>query len=118
MATIEAGEKTLQLDDDGFLANTENWNQEIAMELAKREGFDQLDEQQLEIIRFLREYYLKFHAFPILSYVCKKIQQPSECLNEEFVNPMKAWKIAGLPKMDGIQFVSVDGKNFIMQECC
>jgi tRNA 2-thiouridine synthesizing protein E len=106
------------LDDDGFLANTDNWNQEIALELAKREGYDHLDEQQGEIIRFMREYYKKFNAFPMLSYVCKKIHQPSECVNEEFINPMKAWKIAGLPKLDGIQFVSVDGKHFIMQECC
>jgi hypothetical protein len=29
-------------------------------------------------------------------------------VNEEFINPMKAWKIAGLPKPDLIGFVSVD----------
>jgi len=41
-----------------------------------------------------------------------------ECLNNEFVNPMIAWKIAGLPKLDGIHFVAVDGKHYKMEECC
>ena len=31
---------------------------------------------------------------------------------------MKAWKIAGLPKLDGIHFVSFDGKNYRLEECC
>jgi tRNA 2-thiouridine synthesizing protein E len=39
-------------------------------------------------------------------------------VNEEFINPMKAWKIAGLPKLDLVEFVAVDGKHYMMQECC
>jgi hypothetical protein len=31
---------------------------------------------------------------------------------------MKAWKIAGLPKLDLVHFVSVDGKHYMLEECC
>lgn len=86
--------------------------------MAKREGLEKLTAEQVEIIGLMREYYGKFNAFPILNYVCKNLKQPRKCVNEQFINPDKAWKIAGLPKLDGVHFVSMDGKNFIMEECC
>lgn len=118
METIQVGNKNIELDDEGFLVNSEEWNEDVARKLAEREGVAPLDDHKLEIIRFMREYYNKFHFFPILNYVCKNLDQPRECLNEEFVNPMLAWKLAGLPKMDGIEFANVRGDHYIMQECC
>jgi tRNA 2-thiouridine synthesizing protein E len=118
MNEISVAGKKIVLDDDGFLVNRENWSREVAQQIAKNENIDELDEEQIEIIEFLREYYSKYHAFPILNYVCKHVGQKKECLNKEFVNPMKAWKIAGLPKLDGIHFVAVDGKHYKLEECC
>jgi tRNA 2-thiouridine synthesizing protein E len=118
MSFIETAGKKIELDDDGFMINMDIWDQEIARKLAEREGCDSLGEQQFEIIRFMRDYYKKFSAFPMLNYVCKNLNQPKKCVNEEFINPMLAWKIAGLPKPAGIQFEAVDGKHYIMQECC
>jgi tRNA 2-thiouridine synthesizing protein E len=118
MNTIQVAGKNIELDDAGFLKNSSDWDKDVALEIAKREGFDGLDAEQFEIIFFMREYYKKFHSFPIMNYVCKNLHQPRQCITEEFINPMKAWKIAGLPKQDDIQFVAVDGKHFIMQECC
>jgi TusE/DsrC/DsvC family sulfur relay protein len=118
MSDIKVAGKNVKLDDEGFLINQDDWNHDVARGIAKKAGIDKLDDDQLEIIEFLREYYKKFNAFPILNYVCKHVKQPKECLNNEFVNPMNAWKIAGLPKLDGIHFVAVDGKNYKMEECC
>lgn len=118
MTTIQIGTKNVTIDEGGYLTNQNDWDENVAQALAKREGLEKLTAEQVEIIRFMREYYGKFNAFPILNYVCKNIKQPRKCVNEQFINPDKAWKIAGLPKMDGIQFVSMDGKNFIMEECC
>lgn len=118
MTTIQIGTKNVTIDEEGYLTNQNDWDENVAQALAKREGLEKLTSEQVEIIRFMREYYGKFNAFPILNYVCKNIKQPRKCVNEQFINPDKAWKIAGLPKMDGIQFVSMDGKNFIMEECC
>lgn len=118
MTTIRSGIKNITLDDEGYLTNPKEWDVEVARVLAEREGVKRLTDEQVEIIRFMRGYYEKFKAFPILNYVCKNLKKPRECVNEQFINPDKAWKIAGLPKLDGIHFVSMDGKNFIMEECC
>ncbi len=118
MRDIHVAGKSIQLDEEGFLVNQEDWNHDVARGIAKNAGIGALDDDQMEIIEFLRKYYKKFNAFPILNYVCKHVEQPRECLNNEFVNPMNAWKIAGLPKLDGIHFVAVDGKNYKLEECC
>ncbi len=118
MSDINVAGKRIKLDDEGFLENQEDWNHAVAREIAKIAGIDTLDDDHMEIIEFLRKYYKKFNAFPILNNVCKHVEQPRECLNNEFVNPMNAWKIAGLPRLDGIHFVAVDGKNYKMEECC
>ncbi len=102
-------DEKIRVDNEGFLVNFDGWNEDIAQILAEREGVSSLNEGKMEIIRFMRDYYAKFSAFPMLSYVCKKIHQPKECVNEEFVDPMKAWKIAGLPKPSGVEFITVDG---------
>jgi tRNA 2-thiouridine synthesizing protein E len=118
MREIDVRGKKVILDNESFLVDQESWNHDVAREIAKQLDIPHLDDEQLSIIEFLREYYQKFNAFPILSYVCKHVEQSRECVNDKFVNPMKAWKIAGLPKMDGIHFVSFDGENYRLEECC
>ena len=119
MPIIECGGKQIEVDNKGFLVNTDDWTEGVAQVLSQREGLTALTEEQMEIIKFLRNYYKTFASFPILNYVCKHTSQPKKCVNEQFVNPEKAWKIAGLPLLDGIHFVSMDGgKHYLMEECC
>lgn len=118
MADKHASGKNITLDNEGFLVDQEDWNHDVARVIAKQTGIDELNDEQMEIIEFLRKYYQKFNAFPILNYVCKHVKQSQSCLNDEFINPMNAWKIAGLPKLDGIHFVAVDGKKYKLEQCC
>ena len=118
MFDIECNGRKLARDKEGFPLHAEDWNDEVAEILAADEGYEEFNDEKKEIVKFLRSYYLKFNAFPILQSVCKKVGQGRECVTKEFIDPMKAWKIAGLPKPDGIHFVSMDGKNFRMEECC
>ena len=118
MATIECNGRQLGRDAAGFLLHEEDWNDEVAEILAAEEGLTEFGEEKKAIVRFMRDYYRTYKAFPILRAVCKQVGQKRQCVTEEFIDPMKAWKIAGLPKPDNIDFVAVDGKNFIMQECC
>ncbi len=113
MSQLLAGTTQFEVDQEGFLCHAEEWNKDIAVALAQHEGIHDLNQTKLDIVHYLREYYLKNHSFPILRYVCKKVHATSSnCVTEEFTDPMKAWKIAGLPKPPQIFFTSFDGKNF------
>jgi TusE/DsrC/DsvC family sulfur relay protein len=85
------------VDDDGFLVDLEDWSEAVARVLAAQEGVGELAEDQLDILKFLREYYRKHRFFPIVRFVCKNVHQPRNCVTERFLDPVKAWKIAGLP---------------------
>lgn len=87
----------ITVDDDGFLANLEDWSETVARVLAAREGVGELSEDKLDILKFMREYYRKYNFFPIVRFVCKNVHQPRNCVTEQFIDPVKAWKIAGLP---------------------
>ncbi|NOR25625.1 MAG: TusE/DsrC/DsvC family sulfur relay protein [Desulforhopalus sp.] len=113
MSQIDIGNTKIEVDQDGFLSAPEVWNEEIAKALAEHEGIDELNQSKLDIVLFLREYYQKYSSFPILGYVCKKVHAGSRsCITDEFVDPMKAWKIAGLPKPPQVFFTSFDGKHY------
>jgi tRNA 2-thiouridine synthesizing protein E len=118
MSTLEWKGKKILVDENGFLAHQEDWNEEVAMALAVHEGLSGLSREQMDIIRFMREYFLKYKVFPILNNVCRIAHQHKECVNEQFVNPEKAWKIAGLPKQDGVHFVTLDGNKYFMEPYC
>jgi TusE/DsrC/DsvC family sulfur relay protein len=97
MPVIVHNELRITVDDDGFLADLNEWSEAVARVLAAREGVGELSEDKLDILRFLREYYRKHHFFPIVRFVCKNVLQPRNCVTEQFIDPVKAWKIAGLP---------------------
>lgn len=98
MTVIEYGDTKIILDDDGYLNDFNEWNDKTACGIAMQEGIDELSKDRMEVIRFMRDYYKQYNAFPILGSVCKNIHQPQKCVTENFIDPVKAWKIAGLPK--------------------
>jgi TusE/DsrC/DsvC family sulfur relay protein len=108
MPVLEYGAVKVELDDDGFLVNPEAWNEKVAGAIADYQGVPELTKERMDIIRFMREYYRQFNSFPILRSVCRNIHQPRECVNEEFIDPMKAWKIAGLPNLEVVSSISAD----------
>lgn len=118
MKTLQWHDKKILVDGEGYLVNQDTWDEEVAKALAEHEGLHDLTAEQLDIIRFMRDYFMKYRVFPILNHVCRIAHQPKECVNEQFVNPEKAWKIAGLPKQDGVHFVSLDGKHYFMEPYC
>jgi TusE/DsrC/DsvC family sulfur relay protein len=44
MGTIEVKGKTIEVDEDGFLANLEDWNMDVASYFAQVEGIDMTDQ--------------------------------------------------------------------------
>ena len=118
MPTLEYNGKKIMVDENGFLADQSDWNEEVALALASREGFESLSPEQMGIVRYMREYFLKYKVFPILNNVCRIARQPKQCVNEQFTDPEKAWKIAGLPKQEGVHFISFDGRHFSIDPYC
>ncbi len=98
MPIIEYSGIKINLDDEGYLVNIDDWSEKVACALAEREGVEELTKERMDIIKFMREYYKKYNFFPILGAVCRNVHQAKECVKEQFIDPIKAWKIAGLPK--------------------
>lgn len=70
MSVIEIGDFKIELDNEGYLVNFEDWNEKVACILADMEGVSKtcpLTEEKMEILKFMREFYKKFNAFPLPS---------------------------------------------------
>ncbi|GAB5046098.1 TusE/DsrC/DsvC family sulfur relay protein [Thermodesulfovibrio sp. TK110] len=100
VSEYKAVEKSVAFDDEGYLKNINDWNEKVAQAIALREGLGILSKDQLEIVKFINEYYKKYNYFPVLNAVCKNVNQPKDCIAEKLIDPLLAWKIAGLPKPD------------------
>ena len=54
MATATFSGKTVQVNDEGFMTNPQEWDKDIAVEIAKEEGIDELTEAHWKVIDFCR----------------------------------------------------------------
>lgn len=118
MKILKCKGKNIEVDEQGYLVDQNQWDEDVARTLASNEGLNSLSAEQVAIIQFMRDYYEEYHFFPILNKVCRITHLHNECVNEQFTNPEIAWKIAGLPKQDGVHFVSMDGKHYSMEPFC
>ena len=109
MATMDIGGKSVELDDDGYLVNLEEWTKEAATALAKEDDTE-LTEAHWEVINFLRDYYEKYQIAPMIKILVKEIGKVMgpEKGNTKYLyelypaGPAKqACRYAGLPKPTG-----------------
>ena len=103
MPIFEQGEVKIEVDEDGFMEEPENWNEAIAEALATTEGVDELTEDHWKLVHYLRDYYLKFGIAPMIRKLCKETGFPLKKVYELFPSgPAKgACKVAGLAKPTG-----------------
>ena len=109
MGSIEANGKTYETDEEGYLADLNSWDKDVADVMAKADDCE-LTENHWEVINFLREYYEEYQIAPAVRVLTKAIGKKlgkekgnSKYLYELFpYGPAKqACKIAGLPKPTG-----------------
>jgi TusE/DsrC/DsvC family sulfur relay protein len=93
----------LELNEEGFLVDPSQWNDDIAVELARREGIDPLTDRHWQVIRFMRSEYEAKGTGPTVRVLGKTSGVPIKELYELFPKgPAKlAAKIAGIPKPRG-----------------
>ncbi len=103
MAKFEQGDISIDVDEDGFMEEPEQWNEGIAKALATTEGVDDLTEEHWKLVNYLRDYYLKFGIAPMIRKLCKETGFPLKKVYELFPSgPAKgACKVAGLAKPTG-----------------
>ncbi len=106
---IEVEGKTIETDEEGYLANLNDWTPAVAEAMAKEDGVE-LTPAHWEVINFLREYYDEYQIAPAVRVLTKAIGKKlgkekgnSKYLYELFpYGPGKqACKYAGLPKPTG-----------------
>ena len=96
----------IETDAQGYLINSQQWSEELIPQLAEQENIE-LTNEHLEIIRFVRSFYLEFNTSPAIRMLVKAVSQQfgEEKGNSRYLyrlfpkGPAKqATKLAGLPK--------------------
>lgn len=103
MAELQIADKTLQLDSDGHLASKSDWDENVAKEIAKLEGIDELSERHWLVINFMRKAFDEKGDAPSIRRLTKESGVDMKELYVLFPKgpAKKAAKIAGLPKPKG-----------------
>jgi dissimilatory sulfite reductase related protein len=88
------------VDAEGFLQKPEQWNEQIAQDIARDNGIAPLTERHWQVIRFMRDRYLGTGSAPSIRTLGKESGVPTKELYQLFPKgPAKlAAKIGGIPK--------------------
>ena len=109
MATIEVDGKSVEVDEEGFLVDLNDWTKPIGQFMADGDELE-LTDNHWEVISFLREYYEEYQIAPAVRVLTKAIGKKlgkdkgnSKYLYELFpYGPAKqGCRYAGLPKPTG-----------------
>jgi TusE/DsrC/DsvC family sulfur relay protein len=95
--------KSVDVDDEGFLRNPDDWTEEMAPELAKEEGIDDLTEAHWKVINFIRKDARETGQVPTIRRMKNSGGIPTNELYELFPQgpAKKSAKIAGYGKPQG-----------------
>ena len=93
----------VDVDAEGFLEKPEQWNEDVATEIAHSAGIDPLSEAHWKVIHFMRDRFLATGQAPTIRTLGKESGVPIKELYQLFPKgPAKlAAKIAGIPKPHG-----------------
>ena len=93
----------IEVDAEGFMQKAEQWNEDLALEIARQNGLPDLTDRHWLVIRFMRDTYLKTGAAPTIRTLGKDSGVPIKELYQLFPKgPAKlAAKIGGIPKPKG-----------------
>jgi tRNA 2-thiouridine synthesizing protein E len=103
MTTLTVLGKPLELDADGNLANRNDWNEDVARELATQEDIPDLTPQHWAVLNYMRKVFEAEGDAPSIRRLTKESGVDTKTLYQLFPKgPAKrAARIAGLPKPKG-----------------
>jgi len=103
MPTATYAAHEVAVNDEGFFEQPQQWTEEMAPEIARAEGIDELTERHWQVIHFMRAEYAQKGTGPTVRVLGKTSGVSVKELYQLFPRgPAKvAAKIAGIPKPRG-----------------
>ena len=103
MSTTTIANIDVELNDEGFFVDPDQWTEDMVPELARREGIERAHRAHWQVIRFMRAEYLAKGTGPTVRVLGKTSGVSIKELYQLFPKgPAKiAAKIAGIPKPRG-----------------
>ena len=98
----------LELDEEGYLKNLNDWNESVAVQIATDEGVS-LTPEHWELIHLIRDFYATYQLSPAMRPLIKAVKLKYGADKGKSIYLMKLFpgspakllaKIAGLPKPD------------------
>ncbi len=91
------------LDQEGFFVNPQEWSEDVALDMAAKEGLPGLEDMHWRVIRFLREYYFAHGKAPLSREIKKGIGISLLEIERIFPGGLRggARRLAGLPNPRG-----------------
>ena len=93
----------IDVDPEGFLTDSRQWNEAVAEAIARENGVVELTERHWLVVRFMRDRYLATGNAPSIRALGKESGVPIKELYQLFPKgPAKiAARVAGIPKPRG-----------------
>ncbi len=103
MSVVEMAGVSVEVDAEGFMVDHTQWNEDIARELAKTVGIDELNDKHFQVLNFMRKEFEEKGTGPSL----RKLKNESGVNTKELYAlfpkgpAKKAALIAGIAKPVG-----------------
>jgi TusE/DsrC/DsvC family sulfur relay protein len=103
MSTATIAGTAVELNDEGFFVDPNQWTRDIAVAMAAADGIDSLTDQHWQVIDFMRKEYFEKGTGPTVRVLGKTSGVSVKDLYQLFPKgPAKmAARIAGIPKPKG-----------------
>ena len=103
MTATMIAETSIDVDAEGFLTDLQQWNEQLADQIARENGIPELTERHWLVVRFMRNRFLETGNAPSIRSLGKESGVPIKELYQLFPKgPAKlAAKIGGIPKPRG-----------------
>ncbi len=103
MSALSVGNRNIQVDEEGYLVNLQEWDKEVAEKIAKIEGIEELTDRHWVVIEFMQKEFKEKGVSPSMRKLTKGSGVSTKELYTLFPKgPLKkAAKIAGIKKPAG-----------------
>ncbi len=103
MSTRTIAGADVELNDEGFFVDPQQWSEAMAVEVAKEAGIDPMTDLHWQVVHYMRSQYLDHGTAPSIRTLGKASGVSVKELYQLFPKgPAKlAAKIAGIPKPRG-----------------